>query len=179
MRAASRAAFAAPGGPIASVPTGTPFGICAIESNASIPPSAVAATGTPNTGNTVFAAIMPGRCAAPPAAAMITWSPRASAVSAYSNIQSGVRWAETIRLSCGMPSSASSASAGARVSASDELPMITPTRGSGSGCIAGWCPRGAVKSSGLARVEHVREVLDRVARGPVSEGYGPHLAQRR
>ena len=29
-------------------------------------------TGTPNTGTSVFAAIMPGRCAAPPAPAIIT-----------------------------------------------------------------------------------------------------------
>jgi hypothetical protein len=77
---------------------------------------------------------MPGRCAAPPAAAMMTLSPRASAVAAYSNIQSGVRCAETMRLSYGIPSSSSKASAGASVSASDELPMITPTRAAERSC---------------------------------------------
>ena len=39
----------------------------------------------------VLAAVIPGRCAAPPAPAMITSSPRSSAVAAYSNNKSGVR----------------------------------------------------------------------------------------
>ena len=64
--------------PIASVPTGTPFGICTIESSESRPFNCVAATGTPSTGTSVFAASMPGRCAAPPAPAIITRSPRSS-----------------------------------------------------------------------------------------------------
>ena len=38
---------------IASVPTGTPAGICTIESRESSPPSALVGTGTPNTGNVV------------------------------------------------------------------------------------------------------------------------------
>ena len=42
------------------------------------------------TGSIVLAATMPGRCAAPPAPAMMTLSPRSTAVSAYSNIKSGV-----------------------------------------------------------------------------------------
>ena len=41
------------------------------------PPSAVVATGTPSTGSGVSEAVMPGRCAAPPAPAMITLRPRA------------------------------------------------------------------------------------------------------
>ena len=45
----------------ASVPTGTPAGICTIDSSESIPCSALDCTGTPSTGNEVFAAIMPGR----------------------------------------------------------------------------------------------------------------------
>ena len=59
--AASSAAFAAPGSPMASVPTGTPFGICTIESSASTPLSAVAGIGTPSTGRTVLAATIPGQ----------------------------------------------------------------------------------------------------------------------
>jgi len=38
--------------------------------------SARLCTGTPKTGSGVSAAAMPGRCAAPPAPAMITLSPR-------------------------------------------------------------------------------------------------------
>ena len=55
----------------------------------------------------VCAATMPGRCAAPPAAAMITSSPRPAAAFAYSAIQSGVRCAETMRHSCGIASACS------------------------------------------------------------------------
>jgi hypothetical protein len=39
-------------------------------------------TGTPMTGSCVFAAIMPGKCAAPPAPAMMTRNPRAAEVVA-------------------------------------------------------------------------------------------------
>ena len=82
--AASRPAFAAPASPIARVPTGIPAGICTIESSESIPLSSVAGTGTPSTGTSVFAASMPGRCAAPPAPAMMTLKPCALAPLANS-----------------------------------------------------------------------------------------------
>ena len=77
--AASNAALTAPARPIASVPTGTPAGICTIDSRLSIPLRLCDSTGTPSTGSGVQAAHMPGRCAAPPAPAMITFSPRSRA----------------------------------------------------------------------------------------------------
>src|SRR5690606_29399142 len=89
--AANRAALAAPASPIAKVATGTPAGICTIDSNESRPLRARLLTGTPSTGNAVLDASMPGRCAAPPAPAMIARSPRPAALAAYSNRTSGVR----------------------------------------------------------------------------------------
>src|SRR5262249_12494493 len=77
--AASSAAVIAPAWPIASVPTGTPGGICTIEYSESCPDSALDSIGTPNTGRLVSEAVMPGRCAAPPAPAMITLKPSALA----------------------------------------------------------------------------------------------------
>ena len=74
MRTASRPALRA--FPIATVATGTPDGICTIDSRESIPSRCLRGTGTPITGSGVSAASMPGRCAAPPAPAMITFSPR-------------------------------------------------------------------------------------------------------
>ncbi len=47
-------ALAAPGLPMASVPTGTPLGICTMESSESMPMSCVAAIGTPSTGDQRF-----------------------------------------------------------------------------------------------------------------------------
>ena len=44
-----------------------------------MPDSALDSTGTPNTGSVVIAAVMPGRCAAPPAPAMMTLKPAALA----------------------------------------------------------------------------------------------------
>src|SRR5215468_10937721 len=79
---ASSAALIAPGSPMASVPTGTPFGICTIDNNESRPFNMVAGMGTPSTGSVVLEAIMPGRCAAPPAAATMTSMPRDSALDA-------------------------------------------------------------------------------------------------
>ena len=82
-------------------PTGTPPGICTIERSESSPLSAAVCTGTPSTGSIVCAEVMPGRCAAPPAPAMITSMPRDSAPCANSAIQTGVRWAETTCFSNG------------------------------------------------------------------------------
>src|SRR5256714_8802311 len=126
---ASSAAFSAPAAPIAKVPTGTPPGICTMESRESKPFKARLSTGTPSTGKRVCAATMPGRCAAPPAPAMVTFKPRASACAANSAIHTGVRCAETTRHSCATPNSVSTWAACRIVSQSDVLPMMTATSG--------------------------------------------------
>ena len=87
MAAASRAALSAL--PMATVATGMPRGIWTIESSESRPPRCLVGMGTPMTGRGVLAASIPGRCAAPPAPAMSTRSPRSAAVSAYRNRWSG------------------------------------------------------------------------------------------
>src|SRR5690348_6780844 len=127
--AASNAALTAPALPIASVPTGIPPGIWAMDSRESKPLRTFDSTGTPRTGRTVFDAAMPGRCAAPPAPAMMTSSPRCSADEAYSKSKSGVRCAETTRVSCGMPRLMRMVEACSMVSQSDVEPMMMPTRG--------------------------------------------------
>ena len=83
--------------PMASVPTGIPAGICTMERRESRPLKARLSIGTPNTGRVVSAAVMPGRCAAPPAPATITLKPASHAPLAKANRRSGVRWAETMR----------------------------------------------------------------------------------
>ncbi len=94
-------------------------------------------TGTPNTGSGVIAAVMPGRCAAPPAPAMMTGSPSACAPLAKATSRSGVRWADTMRASRPTPS-ASSVSAACRIVAqSDWLPMMMAT-GLGGGGPGSW-----------------------------------------
>jgi hypothetical protein len=80
MRTASKPAFLAL--PIATVATGMPPGICTIDSRESSPSSWASGTGTPITGSEVIEAVMPGKCAAPPAPAMITCNPRSAAVRA-------------------------------------------------------------------------------------------------
>jgi hypothetical protein len=76
----------------ATVATGTPFGICNMDNTESHPSMELEERiGTPITGKGVIDATMPGRCAAPPAPAMITLRPRSTALLAYSNIISGVR----------------------------------------------------------------------------------------
>ena len=80
--AASKAALIAPADPIARVATGMPLGICTMESNESMPLSALDSTGTPKTGSEVLAAHMPGKCAAPPAPAITTLSQRLRALLA-------------------------------------------------------------------------------------------------
>src|SRR3954469_9011204 len=76
----------------ATVATGTPLGICRIDNIESQPSIELEDfTGTPITGNVVIAATIPGKCAAPPAPAMITFNPRDAALDAYSTIRNGVR----------------------------------------------------------------------------------------
>ena len=60
-----------------------------------MPSRCFSGTGTPMTGSGVTAASIPGRCAAPPAPAMMTRSPRAAADSPYATISCGMRCAET------------------------------------------------------------------------------------
>ena len=59
MRTASSPALRAL--PIATVATGTPAGICTIESRESMPSRCFRGTGTPITGSGVTAASIPGR----------------------------------------------------------------------------------------------------------------------
>src|SRR5690606_18743450 len=84
-------------------------------------------TGTPSTGRWVIAATMPGRCAAPPAPAMITLNPSSAAPLAKVARRSGVRCAETIRASCATPSLSSASAARRMVGQSDWLPMTIAT----------------------------------------------------
>src|SRR6185312_1309628 len=125
--AASRAALIAPGLPMASVPTGTPPGICMIESSESLPSSACVFIGTPNTGSGVIAAVIPGKCAAPPAPAMMTLTPALRAPWANSNSRAGVRCAETISASWPILSALSVSAACFIVAQSDWLPMMIAT----------------------------------------------------
>src|SRR5471030_3190989 len=129
MATANSAALAAPATPMAKVATGMPLGIWTMECSESTPLRCLPATGTPSTGTTVLAASMPGKCAAPPAPAMIAWSPRATALSAYANMSSGMRCAETTRASKGMANSARMSAAAFIVSQSLADPMTTPTTG--------------------------------------------------
>src|SRR3989338_9771310 len=79
--------------------------------------------GTPNTGTIVFAASMPGKCAAPPAPAIIAFNPFFSAFSAYENNKSGVRCAEIIFISYGIDNDFKIISAAFIVSQSDFEPI--------------------------------------------------------
>ena len=108
-----------------------PAGICTVESNESNPFSASLFIGTPSTGRVVCAAITPARCAAPPAAAMITSRPRDSAFVANSEASRGLRCADMTRDSCATPNCASVSEAARMVSQSDLLPMRTATKGDG------------------------------------------------
>jgi hypothetical protein len=65
----------------ATVATGTPLGICKIDKIESHPSMELEdLIGTPITGKLVIAAIIPGKCAAPPAPAMIIFNPLSLAV---------------------------------------------------------------------------------------------------
>ena len=117
----------APSSPIARVPTGIPFGICAIDNKLSSPLSFLLSTGTPKTGIEVIAEIIPGKCADPPAPAMITPILFLDALSANSYILFGVRWADIILVSNRTPIFFSIFADNFIVLKSDWLPMTIAT----------------------------------------------------
>ena len=95
---------------------------------------------------------MPGRWAAPPAPAMITCKPARFGRRGVFAHQSGVRWADTTRHSCGTPKRVEHFVGRARiVSQSDLLPMMMPTSGEGSEVIIHPTVAGAASSTRAQR----------------------------
>ena len=95
--------------PIETVATGTPGGICTVDSRASSPLSADESIGTPITGSVVCAATTPARCAAAPAPTMNAFTPRGAASSTSRMTRAGERCADATVISHVMPSSVSTA----------------------------------------------------------------------
>src|SRR6478752_6477060 len=138
--------------------TGTPDGICTIESSESMPPRSDVFIGTPITGSSVYAAITPGRAAALPAPAMMTRTPRRAAVDAYSATPRGSRCAESTFISNVIARSSSSSAAACMTSLSDSEPMRIPTCGPSVSSSAQRClTSGAGTGSGM----HVLHALGR------------------
>mmetsp|Transcript_7102 Transcript_7102/g.14165 ORF Transcript_7102/g.14165 Transcript_7102/m.14165 type:complete len:222 (-) Transcript_7102:953-1618(-) len=104
-----------------------------MDNRASMPSNFALAgmTGTPMTGNGVIAATIPGKWAAPPAPAMMAFSPRSCAVFAYSIIRSGVLCADTTVISHRTPNSSIISAAAFMVGRSESDPMMIPTSGVG------------------------------------------------
>src|SRR5712691_9519775 len=92
-------------------------------------PRCCVGTGTPITGRSVHAATTPGRCAAPPAAAMTTFSPRSRALVAHSMTPRGLRCAEQTLTSFSIPSSFRTLTHDSMSGRSDLEPRMTPTTG--------------------------------------------------
>src|SRR6185312_527826 len=136
----------------ATVATGTPPGIWSTESTESHPSMELEdLMGTPMTGSGVSDAIIPGKCAAPPAPAMMTLRPRSAAWMAYCTIRNGVRCAETTVSSKGIPNSSSISEAAFMIWRSLSLPMMIPTSGlliSVFLCRGDYCPMGMLLSDG-------------------------------
>src|SRR5262249_31033054 len=127
--AARTPAFVAPGLPIDTVATGTPGGICTVDSSASRPFSADESIGTPMTGSVVCAATTPPRCAASPAPTMNTFTPRPGASATSFMTRAGDRCALATVISLVMPNSFNTSTAGCIVGASESDPISISTSG--------------------------------------------------
>ncbi len=86
---------------------------------------------------------MPGRCAAPPAPAMITLIPRVAASVPKATISRGMRWADSTIASKGIPKSSSADAAACMTGQSESLPM-------------------QIATSGLSLIDDSREVVGRM-----------------
>lgn len=111
-----------------------------MECSESTPSKTLPFTGTPMTGSAVMAATIPGRCAAPPAPAMMHLSPLPAASRAYWTMRSGVRCADTTVSSYGTSNFSSICAAAAIVGRSESEPMMMPTSGVREGT---WAARGS------------------------------------
>ena len=136
--AASSAALVAPAGPIASVPTGMPAGICTIDSSESMPLSAFDCTGTPSTGRRGLAsghARQMGRAAG--AGDDDFQAARARALRVFEQqVRRAVR-RDDARFVARCRGVSSVSAAGCRVSQSDFEPMMMPTSGFMARIVAG------------------------------------------
>ena len=88
--------------PNPTVASGTPEGICKMESKASTPFNGPVTTGMPITGKVVWLAMKPGKAAERPAAAIITLMPLPAALRLNSAVSSGLRCAERTFISYGV-----------------------------------------------------------------------------
>src|SRR5882724_11563455 len=79
------------------------------------------------TGNVVNAALTPGKCAAPPAPAMMTHNPRSRAPLTYCSRPCGSRCADITRASQVIPNSLQTSAAAFIVGQSESLPIRMPT----------------------------------------------------
>ena len=111
---------------IPTVATGIPGGICTID-NSESQPSMVALIGTPITGMLVIEAITPGKAAAIPAPAIITFKPLPEADFANFSTSSGVLCAERALISNGTCSSFRIFAASSITGRSEVLPIIILT----------------------------------------------------
>lgn len=107
-------------------------GICTILYKLSTPSSVLPLTGTPTTGSVTIAATIPGRCAAPPAPAIMTFNPLPLASFAKETIRSGVRCADTIVNSKGTLNERRISAAGFMTGRSESEPIIIATTGCGA-----------------------------------------------
>ncbi len=112
-----------------------------------MPESTVVAIGTATTGSVVTAATTPARCAAPPAATITTFSPRETAVEAYSCVRAGERCAEVTSISYGTSNFSSIFAVSLITGKSVSDPMTIPTSGlrlffdslaMNAPCLPGW-----------------------------------------
>ena len=115
------------------------------------------------TGSGVTEASMPGRCAAPPAPAMITRSPRLSADEPYSIMSRGIRCADTTSASYGTANSASAPAAARMTGQSESLPMTIPDQEPGGPGARGHSP---------SSLPQRRKLAARRARSASSAGSG-------
>ena len=129
MATASSAALVAPALPMASVPTGTPAGICTMESSESTPLQRAALDGHAEHRHGRLRRDHAGQVRRAARARDDDFEPARLGLAANSAISSGVRCAETTRHSCGTPNCFSTSAAWRIVSQSDLLPMMTATRG--------------------------------------------------
>ena len=132
MATASSPAFAAPDGPIATVATGTPFGICTVDSSESSPLSAALHRHADDRQHRVRGH-HPGQMRGAAGAGDDHLEAARSRPSTRTRPSSaGVRCADTTRHSCGNAELGQDLVGLRIVSQSDLLPMMTPTSGRGS-----------------------------------------------
>ena len=168
MRTASRPALRAP--PMETVATGTPAGICTMDSRESMPSRVFSGTGHADHGQGSDGGEHAGKVGGAAGAGDDDAQAAALGCLPVADHLVGIRWAETTSASKGMPNSARASAAASITGQSESEPITRPTSGCRLRRSRGFRAHGVSGAGVLALMRSPRRSRRCAGQGPVRHG---------